>query len=174
MDLRSGYPFWTVRNGLLNPFPPLEQDLSCDVVVVGAGITGALIARSLVAAGLRVVILEQRDVGWGSTSASTALLQYEIDVELIPLAKQFGIENAVAAYKACERAIHTLKGFAKGQGKGEFRDQRSLYVASHWYHVNRLRQEAALRQRHGFAMRVLERAQLQRQFDIDAPSLRRN
>ncbi|MFB5208028.1 hypothetical protein, partial [Stenotrophomonas sp. 3diitr2024] len=35
MDLKSGYPWWAVRNGLLQAFPPLEQDLRCDVLVVG-------------------------------------------------------------------------------------------------------------------------------------------
>ena len=33
-----------------------------------------------------VVVIEERDVGWGSTAASTALLQCEIDTHLIDLA----------------------------------------------------------------------------------------
>ena len=45
MDLKSGYPYWTVKNGLLASFPALARDIRCDVAVVGAGITGALIAR---------------------------------------------------------------------------------------------------------------------------------
>jgi hypothetical protein len=46
MDLKSGYPFWAIKNGLFAPFPPLDRDSRCDVVVLGAGISGALIARS--------------------------------------------------------------------------------------------------------------------------------
>ena len=74
MDLKSGYPFWTVKNGLPAAFPPLLEDIDCDVAVIGAGISGALIAQSLADAGLDVAVLDKRDVGWGSTSASTALL----------------------------------------------------------------------------------------------------
>ena len=37
MDLKSGYPFWAIRNGLLHAFPPLRCDLRCDVAVLGAG-----------------------------------------------------------------------------------------------------------------------------------------
>lgn len=38
MDLKSGYPFWAVKNGLMHAYPPLEQDVRCDVAVIGAGI----------------------------------------------------------------------------------------------------------------------------------------
>jgi len=44
MDLKSGYPFWAIRNGLMQAFPPLQQDLQCEVAVIGGGITAALIA----------------------------------------------------------------------------------------------------------------------------------
>ena len=70
MDLKSGYPYWAVKNGLMHPFPRLEGDLQCDVAVVGGGITGALIADELHRHGHDVVVVEQRDVGWGSTAAS--------------------------------------------------------------------------------------------------------
>ena len=104
MDLKSGYPFWAVKNGLLHAFPPLDRDLRCDVAVVGGGISGALIADELAAHGHEVAVLEQRDIAWGSTAASTALLQYEIDTHLIELSQRFGERNAALAYRACAAA----------------------------------------------------------------------
>ena len=62
MDLKSGYPYWAIKNGLMYAFPKLDADLSCDIVVVGAGITGALIADELAGHGHDVVVLDQRDV----------------------------------------------------------------------------------------------------------------
>ena len=119
MDLKSGYPFWAVRNGLMHAFPPLRDDLQCDVLVVGGGITGALIANELCAHGHDVAVIEQRDIGWGSTAASTALLQYEIDTHLIDLARQYGEAAAVLAYQACADAIPALREVARGlQGRG--------------------------------------------------------
>ena len=35
MDLKSGYPFWAVKNGLMHAFPPLQEDLRCDVAIIG-------------------------------------------------------------------------------------------------------------------------------------------
>jgi len=71
VDLKSGYPFWAIRNGLMHAFPRLERDLRCEIVVIGGGISGALIADELAAHGHEVAVIEQRDIGWGSTAAST-------------------------------------------------------------------------------------------------------
>ncbi len=169
MDLKSGYPFWIVKNGLPAAFPPLLEDVKCDVAVIGAGISGALIAQSLAEAGLEVVVLDKRDVAWGSTSASTALLQYEIDTELVALARAFGEPAAVAAYRACEGAIAELRDLAVDVGDSGFAQMKSLYLASNAHHVQRLRDECALRRKHGFAVAALERAQVRSRFGIDAP-----
>jgi phosphatidylserine/phosphatidylglycerophosphate/cardiolipin synthase-like enzyme len=34
MDLKSGYPYWAVKNGLMYAFKRLDADLSCDVAVL--------------------------------------------------------------------------------------------------------------------------------------------
>jgi len=39
---------------------------------------GALVAVHLAEAGVKTIVLDKRDIGTGSTSASTALLQYEL------------------------------------------------------------------------------------------------
>ncbi len=51
MDLKSNEPFWLVKNGLLNTYPSLQKDITCDVLIVGGGITGALIAHQCMADG---------------------------------------------------------------------------------------------------------------------------
>ena len=85
MDLKSGRPFWPIKNGLLGTYFPLNQDVDCEVAIVGAGITGALVAYYLTKEGIRTVIVDRREVGTGSTSATTGLLQYEVDTPLFEL-----------------------------------------------------------------------------------------
>ncbi|MEO6690460.1 MAG: FAD-dependent oxidoreductase [Dokdonella sp.] len=169
MDLKSGYPFWVVKNGLLNNFPVLDDDLECDVLVVGAGITGALIAWHLQRDGHNVCVIDRREAGWGSTAASTALLQYEIDTEMQDLASRYGVDDAVLAYRACADAIPKLQRIARKFRGISFQPMRSLYYASRWYHRSRLLSEAALRTRYGFDLAVLDDAQMQEHFGFDAP-----
>lgn len=169
MDLKSGYPYWAVKNGLMHAFPPLQADLRCDVAVLGAGITGALIADELAAHGHAVAVLDRRDAGWGSTSASTALLQYEIDTHMVDLAKRFGEVDAALAYRACAEAIPLLQARAKPFRDVEFARMSSLYWASKRRHARDLRDEYALRERHGFDMQWLERGDVRERYGFDAP-----
>ncbi|MBA3542660.1 MAG: FAD-binding oxidoreductase [Deltaproteobacteria bacterium] len=169
MDLKSGYPFWSVKNGLLQAFPATYEDLRCDVAVVGAGITGALIADELSQHGHDVVVIEERDVGWGSSAASTALLQYEIDTHLVDLARLYGERDAVLAYQACAAAIPRLEALAAEVRDVDFRTMHSLYYASRARHTVALQDEYALRAKHGFAVEWLDRGPLHERYRIAAP-----
>lgn len=170
MDLKSGYPFWAIKNGLMHAFPPLQAGISVDVVVLGGGITGALIARELAEHGHEVAVIDQRDIGWGSTAASTALLQYEIDTHMTDLARQHGEANAVLAYRACAEAIDMAAALAKDIGDVDFARMQSLYYASRRRHRDALEDEYALRKRHGFDVHWLEPAEIASRYGFDAPA----
>ncbi len=168
MDLSSGYPFWAVKNGLLAAFPPLRSDERCDVAILGAGISGALIANELATHGFDVVLLDERDVGWGSTSASTALIQYEIDTHLVDLARDYGEAKAVLAYRACVEAIAMLRDVAGSLRDVGWREFDSLYYASRPRDASPMAQEFALREKHGFDVEWLDRARLRERYGVDA------
>ncbi|NDK38623.1 FAD-binding oxidoreductase [Pseudoxanthomonas gei] len=169
MDLKSGYPYWAVKNGLMHSFPPLQEDVRCDVAIIGGGITGALIADELAGHGHDVAVVEQRDVGWGSSSASTALLQYEIDTHMIDLAKRYGERDAVLAYRQCAEAISMLQDKARDIRDVDFGWMESLYYASKRRHASVLREEFELRLRHGFEVELLENEDVNARYGIDAP-----
>src|SRR5689334_11653171 len=116
MDLKSGTPFWPIKNGLLATYPALDRHLACDVAIVGGGISGALAADQLAQAGVDVVVIEKRDVGYGSSSASTALLQYELDTHLCDLIDMLGERDAVRSYQVCLEALGTLERLVAGLG----------------------------------------------------------
>ncbi|MDG2524296.1 FAD-dependent oxidoreductase [Stenotrophomonas sp. HITSZ_GD] len=169
MDLKSGYPFWSIRNGLMHAFPRLERDVRCDVAVIGGGITGALIADELVAHGHEVAVLEQREIGWGSTSASTALLQYEIDTPLVDLARRHGQDAAALAYLACAEAIDLLQERARAVGQVDYRRNDSLYYASRKRDLAALREELAARREIGLELDWVEPEALWRDYGVRAP-----
>ena len=170
MDLKSGYPYWAIKNGLMSAFPRLEADIDCDVLVVGAGIVGALVARALAANGLDVAIVEQRDVAWGSTAASTALLQYEIDTHMTELARRFGDADAGRIYGACADAVLQFGDIARDIGDVGFKRSRSLYFASRWRHRFELKREGELRRRHGLDSEWLAASEIRERFGFPAPA----
>ena len=82
MNLHSPSPYWLLHHGIINSYPSLTTDLKTEIAIMGAGISGALIANQLCRSGYKVVIVDRRHAGMGSTAASTSLLQYEIDTPL--------------------------------------------------------------------------------------------
>ncbi|GAB0112874.1 NAD(P)/FAD-dependent oxidoreductase [Acidisoma sp. C75] len=46
---------------------PLVQDLAVEVAIIGGGITGCMAALELAERGVRVALLEARDIGWGAS-----------------------------------------------------------------------------------------------------------
>ncbi|EGM79025.1 glycine/D-amino acid oxidase, deaminating [Rheinheimera sp. A13L] len=170
MDLKSGYPYWAIKNGLMHAFPQLDSNLSCDVVVMGAGITGALIADELASHGHDVVVIDQRDVCWGSTSASTALLQYEIDTHATELAKSYGEASALLAYQSSLKAIARVAVLAQQIGDVDFAHCESLYYASKTKDTPSLADEFSWRKNHGFPVHWLSRQALKEEYQLTAPA----
>ncbi|CAN5790430.1 FAD-dependent oxidoreductase [soil metagenome] len=170
MDLKSGYPFWAIKNGLMGPFPRLAASARCDVAIIGAGITGALTANELSRHGHHVSVLDQRDAAWGSTAASTALIQYEIDTHMTDLAKRYGEADAALAYLACAGAIDDLRRLSAQVRDVDFQRTPSLYLASVPKHVEPLRTECGLRSRYGLDVEWLSSGALRERFDIEAPA----
>jgi glycine/D-amino acid oxidase-like deaminating enzyme len=130
MNLVSGYPFWLIKDGLPFNYPALKKSISTDVLIIGAGISGALAAWHLLNAGVKCVVIDSRTIGLGSTCASTSLLQYEIDEPLSDLIDKVGERNAVLSYKLCEEAIHKIGEIDKKIKCGEFESKKSLYYAA--------------------------------------------
>jgi len=175
MDLHSGTPFWVVGNNVPPNYPTLHEDLRTDVVVVGGGITGALCAKSFSEAGLAVVVVDARPIGMGSTCASTALLQYEIDTPLHKLVDLVGEHNAVRSYQLCAEAIHRSGEIASEIGVERFSKRPSLQYASKRGHVAALKKEYDIRSAHGLPCEFLdERNEVHKALGFDAPALLRS
>jgi glycine/D-amino acid oxidase-like deaminating enzyme len=170
MILRSGYPFWLIKDGLPNTFPKLNQDIETNIVIVGAGISGALMRYHLMEAGIECVTVDSRTVGLGSTCASTSLLQYEIDTPLSELIGLVGKESAERAYHLCNHSIESLGKIAKKIGFSEFESRNSLYYAAYKKDTAFLKREFEARKTAGFKVHYLNDKAVWKQFGFNAPA----
>ncbi len=168
MDTKSGYPFWVLANGLLPTYPRIQRDERCDVAIIGGGITGALIAEELSQHGHDVVVIEQRDIGWGSTAASTAMLQYEIDEHMRDLADRYDELTAALAYTTCAEAVEGLIAIGKSLGDVGLKSTSSVYLASTPRHLERFAEEQTIRKRYGLPSKFLDAAEVLERFEIKA------
>src|SRR5687767_6612833 len=106
--LIAGKPLWPAEHRPFTSYPPLSADATCDVAIVGGGFTGAMVSRFFTKAGIDTVLVDKRGIGAGSTSASTSLLQYELDTHLSDLSEAIGEKTAARVYRLCFDALKEL------------------------------------------------------------------
>lgn len=151
MDLKSNEPFWLLKNGLVSSYPSLKSDEECDVLVIGGGITGSLIAHQMIKDGYQTILIDKREICNGSTSATTSMLQYEIDTPLYELIEMIGEKGAVESYKACSKSIDDLEKLTKEiKARSGFKRKQSLYFASKKKDAIWLEKEYEVRKQAGF------------------------
>jgi len=171
MKLRSDDPLWLdLATSDLACEPP-SQNLHCDVLIVGSGITGALIAHELVSTGMDVVVVDKRPIARGSTAASTALLLYELDSSLTELSRLRGVPDAQAAYRCTYQALLDLRELVQDLDLPcDFAERPSLYLARAADDVPALRAEAQARREIGIDAELLDQRRLQQEFGINRPA----
>ncbi len=138
-----------------------------DVLIVGAGISGAISAYRLSKAGYRVVLIDQNQVGSGSTSANTGLIQYMSDMGLEEYSDKIGEEAALAFYRMSRGAIDTLIDMHDDilgvESSDIFRKGESLLLATEMKAVRKLRKELAKERAEGYEVRGVNEKELKAQ-----------
>jgi len=163
--LRTDHSLWLHERAPHIPYQALRRDVSADVLIIGGGITGAMLAQTVTAEGFDVVLVDRRAPGQGSTAASTALVQYEIDTPLLELRERIGVADATRAWRRARLALDSLRATFRQLGiAAQSRD--SLYLAGNRLDPAQLRQEAALRRAIGLDTAYLTPKDLRERFGI--------
>lgn len=169
-DLRTGLPLW-----LANKPPRLKIDGSSvaahpDVVVVGTGISGALVADALMQAGYSVLALDRREPMSGSTPASTALLQFELDTPLTELSRKIGKSDAARAWWRSAQAVRALQErIATLHIRCGLAERSTIYLPGNILGTSQLKLEAAARQKLGLRSVFINHRELHDLTGMDKP-----
>lgn len=168
-NLRAGTPVWLLTRRKPIRAQTLKSNLKVDVAIIGGGVSGALVADALLRTGKSVAVFDKRGFIKGSTPASTALLQFEIDQPLTLLTKKIGRERAVRAYWESANAIDYLEGRIQDlKLKCGFHHRSTVYLPGNVLNTRDLRREAKARACVGLRSEYIDRAELKRLTKIDA------
>ena len=131
------------------------------------GISGAMAAETLTAAGHSVICIDRRGPLLGSTSATTALVQFELDQPLTKLSAMVG-KACRAGMAAVSAAVSNLSGRIAELGIDcRLTLSSSLYLAGDVLDPSALRDEAEARRQVGIGASYLTRKVLADSFGID-------
>ncbi|CCM74835.1 NAD(P)/FAD-dependent oxidoreductase [Rhizobium mesoamericanum] len=165
--LKSGASAWS-HAGTKPAYQPLQDNLKVDAMIIGGGITGALIGQLLSERGLSVVIVDRQTPGLGSTGASTAMLQWETDRTLGELEHFYGFDRAVGIYRRSAASVAGLsKLIVANRIACNLLPRQSLLLTSNQEGAGDLLREVELRRRAGLPSRYLEHCDLFTEFELD-------
>ena len=147
----------------------LIKNDNCEILVIGAGITGLLIAYKLQSKGHDVIVIEKDQIGGNSTSKNTGLIQFSSDTMLHNLIENSSI-NGVKFYADCLSAVNEIEEIASNfANKNCFHRCSSLYLASNEGDIPTLKKEYKTLISHNFPAIELTKKQIKEQFRIDKP-----
>ena len=166
-DLHESRPLWagSPRLALRTRQRPSQTDH--DVIIVGAGISGALTAHALADGRRSILVVDRRVPVHGSTLASTAMIQHEIDIPLSRLSQMIGTPKARRAWQRSARAVERLSETVADLGLScGFERKQTLFLAGDAYGHRALAAEVEARRAAGIAADYLDAATLAERFLI--------
>ena len=167
MDLQSGKFYWPETINRTANYKSLEENIECDILIIGCGSSGGQCAYYLLDSGLNIAMVDSRGIAEGSTASNTALLQYLGEKFYYELANTFGEETATTHIKLCEQAISDIeKASQQLDADVEFARHDSLYSASDQEGIQKLKQEYELLQKHGFNVEMWDENKIASHFQF--------
>lgn len=88
---------------------PLTSNLTTDVCIVGAGISGLTSAYMLLKKGVKVVVIDKENFGQNETGLTTAHISNALDDRYLQLRKWHGAERTRLAYESHTKAIDMIE-----------------------------------------------------------------
>lgn len=104
----KGKPYFCDVCDKIKSYPYLDKNVSCDCLVVGGGIDGAITAYYLTKSGIECLLIDKNRLGFMNTCCATALLEYQLDEHARDLKKFFSRDDVVGVYKLGLNAINDI------------------------------------------------------------------
>lgn len=149
--------YWKKKSKIQKIYPYLTEDITCDVVIIGGGISGALTTYFLAKSGINVAVLEKNIIGYGATAMAPATLEYQSDFDMYRLEKMKGEKQAERIYRLSLEAIDIIEKidneFENATG---FKRQDAIYFTNKFMQKSNMLKEFKTRKEAGFDTSFLD------------------
>ncbi|MFA9560160.1 NAD(P)/FAD-dependent oxidoreductase [Evansella sp. AB-rgal1] len=165
MNLQSGTYYWPTTMPAPPTYNSLDEDINCDVLIVGGGGSGAQCAYYLADSHLDVIVIEKNRIGSGSTSTNTAIIQYAGEKLFTDLVHTFGEEYIEMHLQLCREAINEIEDAANIVDIDfEFTRRDTLYYASCPEDIQKLKKEYDFLKKQQFELTYLESNEIEKKY----------
>lgn len=148
--------YWSSATENHKSYPKLNSNIECDVVIAGGGIAGCLTAYYLSQYNINTVLIEKGRIANGSTILSSGILKYELSKELTELENLISSEQAVRAYKLCQKSIDDIENILSNILRpADFQRTDNIYLNS--LKQDSLKKEYDYRKSLGFPVQYMDK-----------------
>lgn len=166
--LRWHQSLWAALPGIAVDYLRAPARTDYDVIIVGSGISGALAAFAMLPLGKKTLIVDRREPVRGSSMASTAMIQHEIDVPLHRLARIIGPNRAERVWQRSAKAVDELAGLLEQADiTCDFERKDTLFLAGSEFGSRALKAEVDARHSAGLASHFMSGSEVQQIYGID-------
>lgn len=150
MRLHSGDLFWDETRKEAD-YQELTGHTDTGVLVVGGGMSGAMIANELVHAGHQVTVVDANVPGLASSDGNTCIVQYCSDMSLHEMIGKWGERHAVDFYRFSLEGMTQLGKIVKRLGVDVgYKPGHSLFLAGKESGIKAVAQQCKTLVKHGF------------------------
>lgn len=165
----QGKPYFTDKDKDKKQYNYLTENIKCDVAIIGGGVTGSILGYYFSKAGINSVILEKGRVAYGSTSITTALLQYELDGKVKELLQYTSLENVIKSYKLGIKALNEIDNFIKEEGNNcNYKKRDCILYTDKKLEIEELKKEFEIRKEYGLDVEYVDEENNPFSFDVKA------
>lgn len=154
-------PIWPVNSD----FPVLENDIRCDILIVGAGISGISSAYHLMKKGYDVVVIEEDEIASAATGASSGILYFGTGLGITSSIESFGFNNAKNLWNETKESIGCIKSIIfKNSIDCGFRDPGVISMAKTDEESKQLEIDAENLKKIGFTQKIIDSSEINNYF----------
>lgn len=138
----SNLPYWLLKNGIIGNFPSIYEDLNTEIVILGGGFTGILMAYQSILKGYDTILIDNNHIGFNQSVNSSGFIYTNLDVSIQDLIVKHGKEKAKIIYHECLDAITHLKNIIQENNIDcDFLSKDALHYAAFKKDVKFLQEE---------------------------------
>lgn len=118
MNVTQGNMFWNEQVDIIKKYPYLSRDKKCDVLVIGAGIGGALTAYMQAKQGAKVIVVDKNIIGYGATLGTDGTVETRVDFNS-KIVKNMTEKSITKCNNLCKQALEDIKEIINDLAKDE-------------------------------------------------------
>ena len=158
MRLTEGNLFFRNISKNKQQYEYLNENIECDILIVGGGVSGLITAYYMSEEGNNVILVDKNIIGFGSTSSNIGMLDYQLSIEHTKLIKSIGDKKTKRCAELCIESLKEIEKIVSVLGNKEsiaFKRVNSILYTNKYMNKNMILKEYNAKSNSGLNVEII-------------------